>query len=491
MKPFLVMAFVGWCMVLSAIDLTPALAWMDKRGVHVRQFQDKTEGSVVVARETIALDAKISPYEAQEIAVGRCEKRIMGFLEGQVLSGGQTYSLESDAKGVKGVLGQSQSEKVANDSCRVLLYSCEQTGELLTVVCYTSDRLREKMTSATVSSDNGNEYTDLQVTGMTPLGENLQQVRETALNNARREAVKLVLGSTISSMTSRNSLVMTASDENGKETTTSDERFRAKVYTSAGGFAEVRKIIREEKSNGYYTVTILARVYKNRLQQDYAPALKQLGDPNFYVDAQSPSTQEFFKGFLVDLGFKMTNSPYDADYTFHVKTQFIPAPGKENGQLPKITLEMKQKSSGEILMSVENDPSVSIVFHPGGAIPLEVVLSTVARQISVSLHEKLNETIGKMNASGRHFTLRLEGTTQFVRQEVKIIQEIVEGLGAIDNVNVSSNPMTQVTEFTFGYTGDSAVLEQTLTEAFENQIKRRKYRPRIKAIEKNRLVYNF
>ncbi len=490
---------------LYAIDLNSTLQTMDRRGLDVYQFQDKEEGKVIVATETIQITGKNGLDDVLAAAVAHCEEKIIGLQKGRSYSGEQTLNMVDDSLEVK----QNHRESVRGEKLHIDLYSYHRDGNTLHVVCYTSDNLNKKFISPSSKlkkeptndtrghtnntrghTNDNSEYDEIKVTGVASLEGGRQNVRDLALNKARQEAIKRVLGTTLAGSTTVKEISQKNVDETGKENFTSDEHARSKLYTSAMGFAEIIKVFEEGEQDGLYKVTVLARVYKNRLEEDYSPALKQLGNPGFFVeanDAQSAIAKTFFMTCLHDWGFRMSPTSYDADYTFRVKVKFIPKEGKD---IPSITLTMIQKSTGDSLITVQNDLTSFAIINSADA-EMETKIIQAAEEMEFIFHRKINDAIGRMNASGRRFTIRLEGTTQFNRKEVDAIQEIIDNLGAIDNINVESNPIAQVTDFMFEYSGDSHDLSRMLEKAFQESIKKKKNRPKLKGLEKNRIIFYF
>ncbi len=483
---------------LYAIQLDSAIKIMDRRGLEVHSFQDKDEGKVIVARESVPINAENGLDDALAIAKARCEEKIAGLQSSRTYTGEQILNMEGDSLDVT----QKRIEAVHGQKLRVELYSRRREGNVLHVVCYTSDKLnaetapkkgktvQETGTTAQGGQKDAAEYTEIKVVGMASMEGGRQKARELALHKARQDAIKQVLGTSLAGSTVLKESSKKNVDETGNEKFSYNEQARSKLYTSAMGFAEIVKVLEEGEQDGLYAVTVLARVYKDRLEEDYSPALKQLGDPGFYVEsegAQSEAAQTYFKTRLHDLGFRMSPSSYDADYMLRVKVKFIPASGK---QMPSISLTMVQKSTGDSLLNIQNDLKALAVVFSGDA-QMETMVVQAAEQMERLFHQKLNDAIGRMNANGRRFMVRLEGTTQFNRKEVDTVQEIINHLGAIDNLNVKSNPTAQVTDFTFEYSGDSHDLSRSLEKAFEEAIKKKKNRPKLKGVERNRLVFYF
>lgn len=481
-----------------AIDLTAALAEMQEYGIDVHSFRDSKEGEVIVATEEIPLSEDTPESVLQEIAVARCEEKINGLRQGRLMSSDQ--SVEMTSVGDEGqVMRQNDiREEQSGTALPVMLYSSARENGALAVVCYTSDaliRLREPSAESPSSTPRASKTSgsanavELVVTGIVPAGKDPRQTREAALNSARREAVKQGLGATISSMTSFGEYDIQTEDSEGNTSFSHSERARARIYTSAGGFAEILKVLKEEEKDGYLRITVRARVYRDRLEQDYSPALKQLGDPAFYLEA-APAVRKVFREFLVEKGFRMTNAANDADYTFLVKVKFTPAKGG-GGEVPEIALELRQRSTRNLLMEVHSDPAEAVPCYGEDPLSRETALGATAATMTIVFHQHLNDAIGKLNANGRPFVLRLEGVTRFNAPEVKTIREIVDGTDGVQNLNETENIATQVREFHFGYVGDSSDLAQTLKEAFEAHLTRKKHRPRLKSVDTDKIIFAF
>ena len=105
----------------------------------------------------------------------------------------------------------------------------------------------------------------------------------------------------------------------------------------------------------------------------------------------------------------------------------------------------------------------------------------------MTLDGKIATKTGSSEISGPKDLIRVHK----LRKEVDAIQEIIDNLGAIDNINVESNPIAQVTDFMFEYSGDSHDLSRMLEKAFQESIKKKKNRPKLKGLEKNRIIFYF
>ena len=475
---------------LFAINLDKIIEEMEEDGVETRHFYDKTEGEVIVAREAVPINGKAKEDDALSNAIARCEEKIIGVQDGKTYSSDETFQSNDNSK----ILSKNSTESVRGKKFQMELYSHKKKGNVLHVICYTSDRLDRETTSKTNAAGKSHgssaEYYEVTVKGIASIELGRAKAREMALNKARQDAVKQILGTTLAGSTTVNQMSIVKIDSNGKEHSSTSEFSSSKLYTSSSGFSEIIKVLEEGERDGFYTVTARARVYKDRLEEDYSPALKQLGNPGFYVEADGTHAkvaQAYFNTRLHDLGFKMFQSPYDAEYTLSVKVKFIPSNGTK---IPSITLTMKQKSTGESLMDIHNDLS-SLAVELTSDIDADSAVAHAATLMELLFHRTLNNVIGKMNANGRRFTIRLEGNTQCYSNQIDAVKEIIEALVSINNLNTNSNIKAQVTDFTFDYTGDSRDLARSLEKAFESNILKKKNRPKLKETESNRLIFTF
>ena len=220
-------------------------------------------------------------------------------------------------------------------------------------------------------ADFSQEAQEVEAKGLAPMKHGEQQARVLALQDAMRNAVQQAQGVMLQ----------------GKSGAF-NEALAFAISTKTEGYVGGYEILDEDISRGNYYVVLLAQVNAGQLLNDVNFYLDILGQPVFSVDSGAEGKIDWLVNELERLGFSIHTREAGSTHTFYLK-QTQKEVRNHNGKTgieTSLSLSLKDRSTGEILFTIVNDPLKARIYVS----PLER-----ARQVSqVSAYRRLQKQLG-------------------------------------------------------------------------------------------------
>lgn len=429
------------------------------------------QDDVNVAREQAKLNARQTIAEIFSVKVSEASTRTTTTQE-SVNDESESFSQSEFAKSV--------SKKDINQVQRGISVCKEVvTGKKIVVYCL----LTEQVVDATADLEKAMKKLGpdtVRTTGVGYYNElvTVAKAHEVALSEAQRNAIAEVLGMSMSSTSKKQSVSAESVDNDGNETFACDDSFKSKTFSACAGFVESSRIVDEKKTDSAVFVTIVAKVAKDKLMDDYRAYLANMGDPGFCVRSNEPEMIRTYSGFLAGLGLRMVGNPYEAAY-------LVDASGRVEGERATVTVTVSDKTSGSTLFSVPGEVTAA------SGSSKSTMYSKALDGIKVQLHKELDKFIGRANADGRKVTVRLCNYDDEYKKVANVVKDALEMVPGAKNVKRNRGTSGDVAEFTLNYVGEAEDLGEFLEKHIKTDVKRRSQRPTLGRVENTLVEFNF
>ncbi len=301
------------------------------------------------------------------------------------------------------------------------------------------------------------------------------KAHEVALSEAQRNAIAEVMGMSMTSSSAKQSISAEGVDNDGEETFACDDSFKCRAFSACAGFIESSRIVDEKKTESAVCVTIVAKVARGKLMDDYRAYLESMGNPGFCVRSNDPTMLSACSGFFAELGLRVVGNVYSAAYV-------IDAVGGVEGEVATVTITAKDKTAGNVLFSVSN--SVRAEGSPTAAY-VQALTGMKAK-----LHAGLDQFIGRANADGRKVTVRLCNYDREYKAVADVVKNGLENIPGAKNVR-KGKVKSDTVEFTLNYIGDTQDLADFLEKHIKTDVKRRRHRPSVGRVENTLVEFDF
>lgn len=301
------------------------------------------------------------------------------------------------------------------------------------------------------------------------------KAHDVALSEAQRNAIAEVLGMSMTSSSAKQSISAARVDNDGEEAFAWDDSFKCRVFSACAGFIESSRIVDEKKTESAVCVTIVAKVARGKLMDDYRSYLESAGNPGFCVRSNDPALVSACSGFFAEFGLRMAGNVYSAAYV-------IDAVGGVEGGVATVTITAKDKTAGSVLFSVSN--SVRAEGSPTAAY-VQALMGMKAK-----LHVGLDRFIGRANADGRKVTVRLCNYDREYKAVADVVKNGLENIPGAKNVRKGKGTSDAV-EFTLNYIGDTQDLADFLERHIKTDVKRRRHCPSVGRVENTLVEFDF
>ncbi len=288
--------------------------------------------------------------------------------------------------------------------------------------------------------------------------------QKAALASAKSAAVEMVLGSSVASTEAALNL-----------------NAGARVFANAGGFIEEFRVVEEADLDGTYKVTIIAKVARNRLVDDYGAALAQFGDVKFHVcrtgdDQLDAMLEEKFAEWKCPL----TADRSDADYLVWAKWEFVdethPMDGRSGTRLT-LTIRMLDAATGKECFAVNNDPRKAVSFIGDRRRRIRNAADLAMKEIHEKIHERLDAMIGTMAASGRDVRMVFDNYSEIYAGTFEAIRAAVDALPGCNGAAASVDAAARSAEIAFRCQMDMDSLRRLADEAIRTAVPSAAMRP--------------
>jgi len=438
----------------------------DQTGVYIicAETVEVKDGNTALAIETAKMQARVAIAEFMSVKIDHFVKS--GQVSKETVSdSGESFSMAE--------FRSSCTQKSASQIQKGLTVCLtESKGSSVVVYCLLTEKIMDA--SAELESAMKKLGPDtVKVNGMGYMGNGVTQAQaeKNAVLEAQREAIAQVLGMSMVSQTSRQTISRESVDKNGKEDFACDDTFKAKVFASASGFVESSRVVDKKVVPPTVVVTIIAKVAKNKLMSDYRSYLESMGNPGFCVRSNDRDLMDLYAGFFAGLGCRMVDNLYDASYVIDVHSKFMET---GNGTQVSIRVVAHDKVNGTTLFSQENNPSEFAVNGNDQAARI-TLCRTVLNKMKPAMHASLNEFIGRANADGRKIQVKLNNYESDYKPVVKIIFKALGMVPGASNVRQKIGDDTVI--YTLNYKGEAEDLADFLEKHIKVDIRKRSQRP--------------
>ncbi|MBR2632044.1 MAG: hypothetical protein IKD29_01250 [Lentisphaeria bacterium] len=465
----IILAICSAAAFAAGFDTSSAISEMKSTGKKIKMGKTEATGIYIMCMETVQIQNGDLAL-AQETAKLQARTAIAEFMNVQVSSHTkrttvtkETVNNDEENFSQMEFMQKCMKKNVNQVQRGVAICSMEKRGERLTVFCL----LMEKVVDATAQLEKAMKKLGpdtVQVSGTAFFGNGITQAaaEKAAMAEAQREAIAQVLGMSVVSSSARQTISSESVDNDGKENFSCDDSFKAKVFSSAAGFVESSRVVDKKVDGATVTVTIVAKVSRNKLMSDYRSYLESMGNPGFCVRSNNRDMLELCSGFFAGLGLRMVDNLYDSAYVIDVICDF-------NESEAAVRVVVKDKVSGNTLFSQENTP-VSVNGRSQTAL-----CRSILNQMKGELHQKLNTFIGRANADGRAVQVKILNYESDYRASIKAIEKALKMVPGVSNVRKKTQGSTIL--FTMNYKSETEDLADFLEKQIKVDIKRRSMRP--------------
>jgi hypothetical protein len=478
-KTLLIFAIVLAVTGLYAFDVDTVIQRMESAGRKTLMGKNPSCGSFIVCKEVVLVQGDVNV--AREQAKLNARKTIAGIFSVKVSSVATSEKTEVETVNDDGEsytsseLSKTVTRMDINQVQRGIVICKEKlAGEKLTVYCL----LTEQVADATADLEKAMKKLGPDTVRTTGVGYynnviSLAKAREMALAEAQRNAIAEVLGISMVSTSAKQSVSAESVDNDGNEMFACDDTFKAKTFSACAGFVESSRIVDEKKTESAVFITIVAKVAKDKVMEDYRSYLETMGNPGFCVRSNDAALIDVCSGFFGDLGLRMVGNIFDAAYIIDVVGQ-----NGDDGSVVRVIV--KDKVAGGQLFSVTGESDAG-----GTAGCLKALKS-----IKSALHKKLDTFIGRANADGRKVLVRLNNyDDDEYRKVAKIVKDGLEMVPGAKNVKMKKKGDT--VEYTLNYVGETEDLAEFLEKHIKTDVKRRSQRPELGKVQNTLVEFDF
>ena len=296
-----------------------------------------------------------------------------------------------------------------------------------------------------------------------------------AVSEAQRNAIAEVMGMSMTSSSASQTISSESVDNNGDETFACDDSFKCRAFSACAGFIESSRVVDEKKTDSAIFVTIVAKVAKGKLMDDYRAYLESMGNPGFCVRSNDPALLETCSGFFGEFGLRMVGNLYDASYVFD-------AVGAVENGIATVTITTRDKTAGSVLFSKSSSA-------PSAGLASAAYLQAL-NGMKKALHAGLDQFIGRANADGRKVTVRICNYDDEYKKVVGVIKNGLENVPGAKNVR-KGNGRTATVEFTLNFIGEAQDLADFLEKHIQTDVERRRHRPKLGRVENTLVEFDF
>ncbi len=478
-KTLLIFSIVFAVTGLFAFDVDTVIQRMESAGRKTLMGKNPSCGSFIVCKEVVFVQGDVNV--AREQAKLNARKTIAGIFSVKVSSVATSEKTEVETVNDDGEsytsseLSKTVTRMDINQVQRGIVICKEKlAGEKLTVYCL----LTEQVVDVTADLEKAMKKLGPDTVRTSGVGyyNNVishAKAREMALAEAQRNAIAEVLGISMVSTSAKQSVSAESVDNDGNEMFACDDTFKAKTFSACAGFVESSRIVDEKKTGSAVFITIVAKVAKDKVMEDYRSYLETMGNPGFCVRSNDAALIDVCSGFFGDLGLRMVGNIFDAAYIIDVVGQ-----NGDDGSVVRVIV--KDKVAGGQLFSVTGESD-----EGGTAGCLKALKS-----IKSALHKKLDTFIGRANADGRKVLVRLNN---YDDDEYRKVTKIVkDGLGMVPGAkNVKMKKKGDTVEYTLNYVGETEDLAEFLEKHIKTDVKRRSQRPELGKVQNTLVEFDF
>lgn len=328
-----------------------------------------------------------------------------------------------------------------------------------------------------LSAAVGDTPNAVRVIGFAPLkGDDVATAQRLALDSAKSQAIEMVLGTTVA-----------ATDAS------MDAKASAKVFANATGFIKQFRIEHEAKvGDTSYRIAIVAEVAKNELLKSYKSALESLGDVRFYVECGDKFIREKAIEAFSGWGCNVTEDKDGAQYLIACHGSFQgtthPANGSD-GTRCVLSIRILDKATGREMLTAQNDTRKSVTFTGDETRRRRLSVEKAMKEIHGTIHEKLDEMVRGMVASGRDARLEFDNYSEAYAESLDAIAAALEKVPGCQAPKTSADVARGVATIVFRCTTDIDTVRKYLANTMDGAEIR--FRPRQTANDPNSISFSW
>lgn len=313
----------------------------------------------------------------------------------------------------------------------------------------------QKNADATGALSNalGENPNTVTVIGFAPLsGGDIALAQRMASESAKAQAIEQVLGTTVA-----------ATDAS------MDDKASAKVFANAAGFIKQFRVIQEGKvGDSAYRVEVVVEVAKDELLNSYKSALESLGDVKFHVECGDTFIREKAIEAFSGWGCNVTEDKDSAQYLIacHGSFQGVmhPANGSD-GTRCVLSIRILDLATGREMLTAQNDPKKSVSFTGDDVRRRRLSAEKAMKEIHGTIHEKLDEMVRGMVASGRDARLVFDNYSDAYAESLEAIAAAIENVPGCSAPKIATDAVRGVATVTFRCTASIDDVRKYLPDA--------------------------
>lgn len=386
---------------------------------------DETGGYIIAIARIVDGGDSAESLNAARIAAKRV---IAGIAGGENVEAAESFSTSETTNGDETESSESFSQSVRINVEALLkgamtLGTVEADGEKYVVLLATQKNADASGALANALGDNPNTVT---VIGFAPLsGGDVALAQRMASESAKSQAIEQVLGTSVA-----------ATDAS------MDDKASARVFANAAGFIKQFRIIQEGNvGDSAYRVEVVVEVAKDELLNSYKSALESLGDVKFHVECGDTFIREKAIEAFSGWGCNVTENKDSAQYLIacHGSFQSVTHPANgSDGTRCVLSIRILDRATGREMLTAQNNPKKSVSFTGDDVRRRRLSAEKAMKEIHGTIHEKLDEMVRGMVASGRDARLEFDNYSD-------AYAESLEAIGAaIEKVPGCSAPKTSI-----------------------------------------------
>ena len=465
----------------GALDVESIIKRMDADGRSTAIGKDSSAGHYVICRAEaeIGSDINLSREQAKLNA-----RTAIAELFAVKVSGDSTEETESkesvkdDTESFE--MNEFRKSVVRKDINQVQrgISVCKETKSATKIILYCI--LTERVMDATAELEKAMKELGPDTVRVSGVGYFNELVTEdkahaNAVGEAQRNAIAEVMGMSMTSSSARQTISSETVDNNGDETFACDDSFKCRTFCASAGFIESSRVVDEKKTEDAICVTIVAKVARGKLMDDYRAYLESMGNPGFCVRSNDSDLFTAASDFFAELGLCMANNISEAAY-------IIDAIGRGDGGTATVTVTMRDKIARTVLFS-------ATASAPARASASAAYLAAL-NSIKTKLHQGIDKFISRANADGRKVTVRFCNYDSEYKSVIEVVKTALENVPGAKNVRKGTAKLETI-EFTLNYTGDARDLADFLEAHIKTDVKRRRHRPELGRVENTLVEFNF
>ena len=438
-------------------------------GETVRPGSSENGGWYVAALSEIAPSNGGGEAEAIQRARLVGKRLIAGFVSGEKVASSEESSASETTVNGQTESAESFRQKITVDVDAVLrgadvVGTVEGDGGKKFLVLVASSETADA-SAALAAKMAGLGPDTVAASGFAPIADGgVAAAQKAALASAKSAAVEMVLGSAVAS--TEVALNMNAG---------------AKVFSNAGGFIESFRITGEDERDGTYKVTIVAKVAKDKLMEDYGAALSQFGKVKFHVEKTGRDDLDaMLEDKFNEWKCPLTADRADADYLVWAKWEFAdethPMDGRAGTRLT-LTIRMIDAATGKEYFAVNNDPRKAVSFIGDRRRRIRNAADLAMKEIHEKIHKRLDAMIGAMASSGRDVRMVFDNYSEAYADTFVAIRTAIDALPGCNHASASVNEAARTAEIAFRCQMDMDSLRRLADEAIKTAVPGAAMRP--------------